>query len=141
MKKGQISTDFLAVSAVVLILALFLFQLYSQQAESTRIFATQVAAQRVAEGVARGINHAWLNGNGSVTHAQLPDSLPYGIPYNFTLRGRQAFVQYPAGAGSAVVSSGVVTSDIIAVNFTLIPGSGGKSLNITNSNGVIVVVG
>jgi len=141
MAKAQISMDLLFIAAVVLILFLFLFQIYLQRADSVRIFQSGLAAQRVADDIGRSIDHAWLGGNGSVSHASLPESLPNGMAYNVSLRGRQVLVLYPAGAGTRVASYITSTSSVTAINFTLAPLGGGKSLNVTNLNGSIVVVG
>ena len=138
-KKAQLSADFAVIAAVVLIIALFLVELYSQRMESARIMTVHLSAQRTAEDVARSINHAWLAGNGSVAHSQLPDSLPNGAGYNLTIRGRQVLVYYPAGDGIRIASAGTITSNISSANITIIPGSGGVQLNITNANNTIRV--
>ncbi len=139
--KGQLSMDLMVIASVVLIIFLFLFQLSAQNSENARILGAQLAAQRASEDVARAIDHAWLAGNGSVAHSQLPDSLPNSLPYNVTIRGRQVLVLYPAGDSVRIASAGTATSNVTGINFTLIPGSGSRLLNMTNINGTITVVG
>lgn len=139
-KRGQLSMDLMVVASFVLVIFLFLFELYAQNSENARIFGTQLAAQRVSEDVARAIDHAWLAGNGSVTHAQLPGSLPNSIPYNVTIRGRQVLVLYQAGGSVRIASAGTATSNVTATNFTIASGSG-RYLNATNINGTVGVAG
>jgi len=141
LKNGQVSMDFVVIASVALLFAIFLFGLYAQRTDTTRIFITGTAAQRVADDVARGITRAWLAGNGSVAHAWVPDSLPNGEPFNLTVRGRQAVVVYPAGQGIRIASAAAITSNVTSASFTLVPGTGGRALNITNVNGTMVVAG
>lgn len=139
--RAQLSADFMIVAAVVLLLLLLLFQLYSERADSTRILATRLAAQGVADDVARAIDHAWLAGNGSVAHVRLPDSLPNGLPYNLSVSGRRVMVEYAVGGGVRSAGAGLITANVTPASFVLSPALGGKLLNITSSNGTVKVVG
>jgi len=138
--KAQVSADLLIISAVVFMLFLFLFEIYANGIQSTRILATQLAAQRAADDVARAIDRAWLAGNGSVAHMSLPGSLPGGLPYNVSIQGRQVTLVYSAGEGARVAGAGMATSNVSAVNFTMGSGSE-RPLNVTNINGSIGVSG
>jgi len=141
MGKGQISWDMLMIAAVVLIIFLFLFQVYTDRAQSVRTFEMQLAAQRVADGIGRTIDHSWLGGNGSVSHSLLPESLPHGEPYNVSIRGRQVLVLYNSGISGRVASYVTITSNVTATNFTMAPPAGSTMLNVTNANGTVTVVG
>ncbi len=135
---GQVSVDFLAVWAGMLLIFLVLFGLYFEKGRDWAELRLRDGAKEVAGDFARNANFVHLAGPGASARIWLLPSLSASANYTLRVVGRRAEINWTA-------YSETVAAPLIFSGFNGSSGgeivliSPGRWTNITNNGGIVYV--
>lgn len=136
-KKTQISTEFIIILSIALIVFLFLFTIANKRSDELYSTSKMLYAKQEADKLATAINTIFLAGNGASKTVNLPETLKDNANYNITVYPTEHIVDITFSSFgnlrhySAPILTADVTGDLNIMN---------NDVNLTNSNGIISVI-
>lgn len=138
--KGQVMAEVFIIGTLILILFLVFLAIYVDKAEGERIMRNEISAKRIAGELAMKIDAA-SRMNGTSVFMMLPEALDTGDSYNISVRsvGRRVEVMWAAKEGMRSEAIRILTANVSDVDIARSLGSGERTLNITNVDGVVQI--
>jgi hypothetical protein len=132
MEKAQISTDFLIVLSVALIMFMFMLNIAYDKSQQFSIQATQLYARQLTDQIAIEINAVYLAGNGASKSVYLPDTLQDNREYSFRIFPTYKLIEINS---SEMRYSSFLSTSQISGNLNNLR----NQITIKNENGAIVI--
>jgi hypothetical protein len=96
MKRGQITAEFVVITALVSFIFLMVVSVISHERKAAAQGIWETDAQNNADRLAEAINSVYLAGPGATLNLTLPKTLVGGINYTVTVRDRLATISVQA---------------------------------------------
>lgn len=137
MSKAQISTEFVIVVSIALIVFLFIFAIIDKRNDELYSTRTMLYARKEADNLASNINTIFLAGDGAQKTVLLPETLRDDKNYTINIYPSSHLVEitWSSLGKNKQYTSPLITADITG-NLTSLKST---TLTISNSDGGIII--
>lgn len=137
MRKSQISTEFLVIVSIALLVFLIIFAIIDKRNDELYSTRTKLYAKQEADKLASNINIIFLAGDGANKTISLPETLRDDRNYSMNIypSSHLAEIRWSSLGENRQYKATLITSNITGSLTSL----KNQTLTITNSNGGVVI--
>ena len=135
MKKGQISTEFLIIASMALIVFSILLSIADRRNDELYAMRTTLYAREEADTLASNIHSIFFAGDGAQKTVSLPETLRDGTNYTIAIYPSNHLLEITWSSQGEQKS---YTTTLVTANVTALSGLYNTTLTIANNGGVII---